>query len=83
MAHWYIRPCNTHIETIHFKQAEHATILISYETDVLELTLNKPVKLPMRIAVGQIWELTDDIAAFTKQMGIRDMQFIFLMDRQI
>lgn len=39
--------------------------------------MNEPVKLPMRIAVGQIWELTDDIAAFTKQMGIRDMQFNF------
>ena len=31
----------------------------------------------MRIAVGQIVELTDDIAAFTKQMGIRDVQFNF------
>ena len=39
--------------------------------------MKKDVKLPMRIAVGQIWDLTDDIASFTKQMGIRDMQFNF------
>lgn len=45
--------------------------------------MNENLKLPMRIAVGQIWELTDDIAAFTKQMGIRDMQFIFSTARRI
>ena len=39
--------------------------------------MNEPIKLPMRIAVGQIVELTDDIAAFTKQMGICDVQFNF------
>ena len=39
--------------------------------------MNEPIKLPMRIAVGQIVELTDDIAAFTKQMGIHDVQFNF------
>ena len=39
--------------------------------------MNEPVKLPMRIAAGQIVELTDDIAAFTKQMGICDVQFNF------
>jgi mannonate dehydratase len=31
--------------------------------------------LPMRIAVGQTNELTDDIIAFTKQLGITDIQF--------
>ena len=31
--------------------------------------------LPMRIAVGQIRELTDEIILFTKQMGIQDIQF--------
>ena len=39
--------------------------------------MNETIKLPMRIAVGQIVELTDDIAAFTKQMGICDVQFNF------
>ena len=34
-------------------------------------------KLPMRIAVGQIRELTDDVVSFSKQMGIVDMQFNF------
>lgn len=33
--------------------------------------------LPMRIAVGQVRELTDEIVSFTKQMGIQDMQFNF------
>ncbi|MFN8495788.1 MAG: mannonate dehydratase [Caldilineaceae bacterium] len=33
--------------------------------------------LPMRLAVGQVRELTDEIVAFTKQMGIQDMQFNF------
>jgi len=33
--------------------------------------------LPMRLAVGQVRELTDDIVAFTKQMGIQDIQFNF------
>jgi mannonate dehydratase len=33
--------------------------------------------LPMRLAVGQIRELTDEIVAFTKQMGIIDIQFNF------
>lgn len=35
-------------------------------------------KLPIRIAVGQVRELTDEIISFTKQMGIQDMQFNFL-----
>ena len=39
--------------------------------------MSETIRLPMRIAVGQIVELTDDIAAFTKQMGIRDVQFNF------
>ena len=39
--------------------------------------MSETIGLPMRIAVGQIVELTDDIAAFTKQMGIRDVQFNF------
>jgi mannonate dehydratase len=33
--------------------------------------------LPMRIAVGQVRELTDDIILFTKQLGIQDVQFNF------
>ncbi len=33
--------------------------------------------LPMRVAVGQIRELTDDVIDFSKQMGILDMQFNF------
>jgi len=33
--------------------------------------------LPMRLAVGQVRELTDEIVAFTKQMGIQDIQFNF------
>lgn len=33
--------------------------------------------LPMRVAMGQIRELTDDVIAFTKQLGIEDIQFNF------
>lgn len=32
-------------------------------------------ELPMRVAVGQLTELTDDVIAFTRQMGIQDVQF--------
>ncbi len=35
----------------------------------------KLADLPMRIAVGQIRELTDDIVRFVQQMGIQDLQF--------
>jgi mannonate dehydratase len=31
--------------------------------------------LPMRVAMGQIRELTDDVILFTKQLGIQDIQF--------
>jgi mannonate dehydratase len=34
-------------------------------------------ELPMRIAIGQVRELTDEIILFAKQMGILDMQFNF------
>lgn len=33
--------------------------------------------LPMRVAMGQIRELTDDVIHFTKQLGIEDIQFNF------
>ncbi|MCX6048582.1 MAG: mannonate dehydratase [Chloroflexi bacterium] len=33
--------------------------------------------LPMRLAIGQVRELTDEIVSFSKQMGIHDMQFNF------
>ncbi len=32
-------------------------------------------QLPMRIAVGQVRELTDEIIQFTRQLGIQDIQF--------
>lgn len=32
-------------------------------------------ELPMRIAVGQVNELTDEIVKFTQQLGIEDIQF--------
>ena len=32
-------------------------------------------KLPMRVGVGQLNELTDDIVQFSKQLGIQDIQF--------
>jgi mannonate dehydratase len=34
-------------------------------------------ELPMRVAVGQVRELTDEIILYTKQMGIQDLQFNF------
>jgi mannonate dehydratase len=34
-------------------------------------------QLPMRIAVGQLRELTDDVIQFVHQMGIQDIQFNF------
>jgi mannonate dehydratase len=33
--------------------------------------------LPMRVAMGQIRELTDEVILFTKQLGIQDIQFNF------
>ncbi|MSP14647.1 MAG: mannonate dehydratase [Chloroflexi bacterium] len=32
-------------------------------------------QLPMRLAVGQVNELTDEIVTFTRQLGIQDIQF--------
>jgi mannonate dehydratase len=34
-------------------------------------------KLPMRLAVGQLSELTDEVIQFTRQLGIQDIQFNF------
>jgi len=34
-------------------------------------------KLPMRVAVGQMRELTDEVILYIKQMGIEDVQFNF------
>ncbi|NJN82741.1 MAG: hypothetical protein HC802_11000, partial [Caldilineaceae bacterium] len=42
------------------------------------MTIYEFDQLPMRIAVGQVRELTDDVILFTKQLGICDVQFNML-----